>query len=329
MTNLPLKQIQPNKMNPRQQFSKSGLDDLASSIRQYGILEPLIVRPENGHYQVVVGERRYRAAQQAGLDEVPVIIRDYTDEEVMEINLVENVQREDLSAVEKGRLCQELRRRFPEHYSNWDGIASRIGVEPETVRSWVRTLDLPEEVQARIAPRERQRRVPEGKIDYQTALRVAEKIKDPERQVEVVERLVEKKVPHRVANEIIRRAAAEPVGEVASLARQVSQQASPTLSFSHRNYRAILEGSKTQTTRRRLDPSIEEGRTVGASVTRFADLEIEEVVRRRLRDISEDDARREGAPSLEEFKEQWGRQYGSWDDDETVYLIRFKVVRVL
>jgi ParB family chromosome partitioning protein len=67
---LELKRIQPNKLNPRLRFSKSGLDDLAASIKQYGILEPIIVRPVNSHYEVVVGERRYRAAQQAGLDEV-------------------------------------------------------------------------------------------------------------------------------------------------------------------------------------------------------------------------------------------------------------------
>src|SRR5688500_4957694 len=166
---LELKRIQPNKLNPRLRFSKSGLDDLAASIKQYGILEPIIVRPVNSHYEVVVGERRYRAAQQAGLDEVPVIVRDYNDDEVMEINLVENVQREDLSAVEKAKLCQELRSRYPDKYVGWDVIASRIGVEVDTVRAWVRTLNLPEEVQERIAPRE-MKRVPEGKIDYRTAL---------------------------------------------------------------------------------------------------------------------------------------------------------------
>ena len=114
MPDLELKRIQPNKLNPRLRFSKSGLDDLAASIKQYGILEPIIVRPVNSHYEVVVGERRYRAAQQAGLDEVPVIVREYSDDEVMEINLVENVQREDLSAVEKAKLCQELRERYPD-----------------------------------------------------------------------------------------------------------------------------------------------------------------------------------------------------------------------
>ena len=123
---LELKRIQPNKLNPRLKFSKAGLDDLAASIRQYGILEPILVRPVNGHFEVVVGERRYRAAQQAGLDTVPVVIRDYSDEELLEINLVENVQREDLSAVEKARLCQELRLRNPARYPTWDVVARRV-----------------------------------------------------------------------------------------------------------------------------------------------------------------------------------------------------------
>src|SRR5689334_4638578 len=136
MPDIELKKIQPNKLNPRLKFSKAGLDDLAASIRQYGILEPIVVRPTNAHFEVVVGERRYRAAQQAGLDVVPVVVREYSDDEVMEVNLVENVQREDLSAVEKAKLCAELRRRYPMKYQSWDVLARRIGVEPPTVRTW-------------------------------------------------------------------------------------------------------------------------------------------------------------------------------------------------
>jgi ParB family chromosome partitioning protein len=328
MPDIPLTQIQPNRLNPRQHFSPAVLDDLARSIRQYGILEPIVVRPENSHYEVVVGERRYHAAQQAGLDAVPVIIRNYSDEEVVEITLVENVQRDDLSAVEKAKLCRELRTRFGHRYPNWEAISGRIGVEPETVRAWLRTLDLPEPIQVRIAPREGQRRVPEGKIDYQTALRVAEKIKDPGRQIEVVERLVEKKVPHRVANEIIRRAALDPNADLNGTSAITPRAAAQSLSFSHRSYRQILDGTKTQTTRRRLEPSCAPGSNVSASVSRFGELHIEEVIRKRMREITEDDARREGARSLAEFREQWRRQYGCWDEDEVVYLLRFCVARL-
>jgi ParB/RepB/Spo0J family partition protein len=315
-------------MNPRLRFSKSGLDDLADSIKQYGILEPIIVRPVNSHFEVVVGERRYRAAQQAGLDEVPVIVREYDDREVMEINLVENVQREDLSAVEKAKLCQELRERFPDKYLSWDTIAKRIGVETDTIRAWVRTLHLPGEVQERIAPREL-KRVPEGKIDYRTALDIAEKIKDPERQVEVATRLAEERMPREMAREVIRRAATERPASVEKIVRDASREPRATLAFTHRHYQAVVDGSKTRTTRRRADPRIETGTVVRADVIQFADLEVTDVERKRLADFTEDDAREEGSYTLEEFRELWRRSYGGWNPDEIVTIIRFKVDRVL
>jgi ParB/RepB/Spo0J family partition protein len=326
-----LKKIEPNKLNPRLKFTKSGLDDLAASIRQYGILEPILVRPINSHYQVVVGERRYRAAQQAGLDKVPVVVGSYSDEEVMEINLIENVQREDLSAVEKAKLCQALRERWPDHYPTWERIAQRIGVESATVRTWVRTLGLPEEVQERIAPRERQR-VPEGKIDYQTALRVAEQITEPERQREVVETIADEHLPRRLAEEVIRRVAAAPQQTVAHVAEEVTGEARreppPMMSFNHRHYKAVVAGKKTQSTRRRLDPGVHEGVVVRAAVVHFADLEIEQVVRKRLADITAEDAEQEGGYTPEQFKEYWARVYGSWQPDEMVYVVQFKVLRI-
>jgi ParB family chromosome partitioning protein len=325
---LELKQIQPNKLNPRLRFSKSGLDDLAASIKQYGILEPIIVRPVNSHFEVVVGERRYRAAQQAGLDEVPVIVRDYSDDEVMEINLVENVQREDLSAVEKAKLCNELRQRYPDKYLGWDVIAERIGVEVDTVRAWVRTLNLPGEVQDRIAARE-QKRVPEGKIDYRTALDIAEKIKDPERQVEVATQLAEERVPREIAREVIRRAATDTPQPVASIVQEAVREPRANLAFTHRHYQSVVSGEKHQTTRRRADPRIEAGSIVRADVIQFADLEVTDVIRKRLGEFTEEDAYAEGGYTLEEFRDLWRRSYGGWNPDELVTIIRFDVARVL
>jgi ParB family chromosome partitioning protein len=333
-----LKKIQPNKLNPRQKFTKAGLDDLAASIRQYGILEPILVRPKNGHFEVVVGERRYRAAQQAGLDRVPVIVGDYNDDEVMEINLVENVQREDLSAVEKARICDELRRRYPDKYPSYDDLARRIGVEPPTVRTWMRTMGMSDELKSKIAPRETQR-VPEGKLDFRTALEIHHRIKEPVAQREVAEQLAQTPMPRKAREEIIRRVAAEtgpaenggrtaPRAEVAQIVQEIASAARPTMLFNHRHYRAVLEGSKTQSTRRKPDPTIQPGTIVRAAVNHFADLEVTAVVRKRLGEISEADARREGGYSLAEFKEYWRRVHGEWNPDELVTLIQFEVARV-
>jgi len=102
-----LSKIHPNRLNPRLEINIERLNELADSIKQVGLLEPILVRPLDDEYEVVVGERRYRASQQAGLQKVPAIIHNFTDEQVIELNLIENIQREDLSAVEKGNTLQK------------------------------------------------------------------------------------------------------------------------------------------------------------------------------------------------------------------------------
>ena len=106
---LPLNQITPSKQQPRQYFDPDKLNQLVESIKQHGILEPLLIRPQaNGHYQLIAGERRYRAATQLGLTEVPVLIRDFSDQEALEVALIENLQREDLNPVEETEGILEL-----------------------------------------------------------------------------------------------------------------------------------------------------------------------------------------------------------------------------
>jgi len=103
-----LAKTHPNRLNPRLEMNVERLNELADSIKEVGLLEPIIVRPKDGEYEVVIGERRYRASQQAGLEKVPAVIREYSDDEVVQLNLIENVQREDLSAIEKGKVCKYL-----------------------------------------------------------------------------------------------------------------------------------------------------------------------------------------------------------------------------
>ncbi len=103
-----LKSIFPSKLNPRLDFNIERLNELAASIREVGLLEPIVVRPVGDEFEVVVGERRYRACQQARLEKVLAIVRGYSDEEVIQLNLIENIHREDLSAIEKGKVCKQL-----------------------------------------------------------------------------------------------------------------------------------------------------------------------------------------------------------------------------
>ena len=316
-----LKKIKPNRLNPRLEFRKEALDELADSIESMGVLQPLVLRPFKDGYEVVVGERRYRAAQQAKLDKVPAIIRDYTDDQVIELNLVENTHREDLSAVEKANACKQLREKFPEKYPTWEKVAEEIGISFETVKSWVRTLGLPEEIRERIAPREIQR-VPAGKLDYQTAIHIVEAIKDRPKQIEVARKLAETRMPQRLARQVIREVARKPQRPVEEAIKGVLE-APPSIPFMPEHADLIRKGVKTQTSRKGIDPKIKVGATVEA-YTKFADLKVMDVTRKRLGDFDQEDAKREGGYTLEEFKKIWKQLHGEWNPDEKVCVIHFR-----
>jgi len=132
-----LKKIRPNRLNPRLDINIESLNELAESIKQVGLVQPLVVRPADDGYEIVVGERRYRACQQAGLDKVPVIIKEYTDDEVIELNLIENVHRENLSAVEKGNCCKQLLEKYPEKYPSLAKLAEKLGLSQSTITEWL------------------------------------------------------------------------------------------------------------------------------------------------------------------------------------------------
>ena len=306
MPDIKLRKIQPNRLNPRLEFSKAGLDELSDSIKQVGLLEPIIVRPSNSDtYEVVVGERRYRAAQQAGLDMVPVIIKEYTDEEAMEINLIENIQREDLTAVEKGKISNELLKKFPQHYPSKAVLAKKLGVSESSITNWLYTTGMPLEVQRLIAPETARRAVPQGKIDYSTAVKISRQVKEPEKFIEVVEHIAQKHVPRRVATQVTKQIAKEPEKSVEQVFREVVEEAPIFLPFSRVHADAIVQGAKTQTSRKTKDPRLQPGMTIRAQVTHFADLEIAAVYRKKLGDFDDEDAMREGGYTLKEFKEVW------------------------
>lgn len=145
VTKVKLVDIEPNREQPRKWFDEEALNELASSIAQHGVLQPLLVRPLNdGTYQLVAGERRWRASRIAGLTEVPVIIRELTDAEVAEIALVENLQRENLNPMETARGFKELADKFG--YTQ-EKISEIIGCSRSAIANALRLLTLPEEIQ--------------------------------------------------------------------------------------------------------------------------------------------------------------------------------------
>lgn len=145
---IPIGDIDPNPLQPRTVFQADRLQELAQSIREHGIIQPLIVRAAGSRYQLVAGERRWRAAKLAGLSEVPVVVQDYADDRLMEVTLIENIQREDLNPIEVSQAFDRLAR---EHQLSHEQIAQRTGKDRTTVTNMLRLLRLPGDIQVLLA----------------------------------------------------------------------------------------------------------------------------------------------------------------------------------
>jgi len=147
---LPIDSIQPNPLQPRRLFQHDRMEELAQSIRANGIIQPLVVRRHAEHYQLVAGERRWRAAKMAGVAQVPAVIQEIADDRLLEITLIENIQREDLNPIETAqafdRLCRELQ-------LNHEEIGRRTGKDRSTIANLIRLLQLPPDLQQLIAER--------------------------------------------------------------------------------------------------------------------------------------------------------------------------------
>lgn len=138
-----LSKIEPNREQPRKDFNEEQLQELADSIKKYGVLQPLLVQKKNSSYEIIAGERRWRAAKLAGLKEVPVVIREYSPQQAMEIALIENVQREDLNPIEEALAYQKLMQEFQ---LKQEEIAERVSKNRTTITNSLRLLNLTPEV---------------------------------------------------------------------------------------------------------------------------------------------------------------------------------------
>jgi ParB family chromosome partitioning protein len=141
-------EVQPNPFQPRKIFSEEQLQELIDSIREKGILQPLIVRRRERGFELIAGERRWRAAQKAGMKEVPILIKDVTDSEMLEISLIENIQREDLNPIEEAEAYKRLMEQFN---LTQEEISKKVGKDRTTITNTVRLLKLPPEIKQSLA----------------------------------------------------------------------------------------------------------------------------------------------------------------------------------
>ena len=187
-----ISRIEPNKDQPRKNFDEDALQELAESIKQFGVIQPLIVQKRDDFYEIIAGERRWRAAKIAGLKEVPVIIKDYTDQEIVEISLIENIQREDLNPIEEAFAYKRL---LEEFHLKQDEVAERVSKSRTAVTNSMRLLKLDGRVQQMVIDEmittghaRAILAIEDKELQYQTAVRVF----DEKLSVRETEKLVKK-----------------------------------------------------------------------------------------------------------------------------------------
>ncbi|MCX8160597.1 MAG: ParB/RepB/Spo0J family partition protein [Candidatus Saccharicenans sp.] len=189
--------VRPNPQQPRTIFDDQSIEELARSIKETGIIQPVLVVPEDDHYRLVVGERRWRAAQKAGLRSIPVIIRNLTREKQLEIQLIENIHREDLNPLEIAQAFQQL---STELGLTQQEIADRVGKDRASVANYLRLLKLPEEVKNFML---------EGKLSMGQA-RALLGLEEPELQLQAARMVVERQLSVRETEKLVQRYREKP-----------------------------------------------------------------------------------------------------------------------
>ena len=182
--------IEPNREQPRKKFDEEALQELSDSIKQYGIIQPLVVKKNADYYEIIAGERRWRAAKMAGLKEVPVIIKEYTEQEIVEISLIENIQRENLNPIEEAIAYKRL---LDEFHLKQEEVAKRVAKSRTTVTNSLRLLKLDEKVQQMVI----EEKLTSGHVrallaieDKNAQYNIAKKVYDEKLNVRDTEKLV-------------------------------------------------------------------------------------------------------------------------------------------
>lgn len=211
-TILKITEVEPNKGQPRKYFNEDALQELSDSIKQHGIVQPLVVSKKDDYYEIIAGERRWRAAMMAGLKEVPVVIKDYSPQEIMEVALIENIQREDLNPVEEARAYQNL---IKEYNLKQDEVAEKVSKSRTAITNSLRLLKLDDKVLDMLVDEKissGHARTLLGLTDseqqYTIALRVFDEklsVRETEKLVKSINNPVQKKPKKELKNEFVYR----------------------------------------------------------------------------------------------------------------------------
>ncbi len=223
---LDINKVEPNRKQPRKQFNEDSLIELSENIKQYGIIQPLLVKERDGYYEIIAGERRWRAAKMAGLTEVPVIIKDISEQEIVEISLIENIQREDLNPIEE---AQAYKRLLDEFHLKQDEVADRVNKSRTAVTNSMRLLKLDERVQQMLI---------EDLISTGHA-RAILGIANPEQQYEFAQQVLDKKLSVRDVEKEVKRLQQEASKKTAE-APKIDEKLAAILSEQEEKLKGIL-----------------------------------------------------------------------------------------
>ncbi len=190
--NVNINKVEPNLEQPRKNFDEDALLELSESIKQHGVIEPLLVQDKKDYYKIIAGERRWRAAKLAGLKEVPVIVKDLTDQEVVEVSLIENIQRENLNPIEEAFAYKKL---LTEFNLKQDELAKRVSKRRTTITNSMRLLKLNENVQQMVI---------DDKISTGHA-RALLGIEDPEKQYATAEKIFDERLSVRETEKLVKK----------------------------------------------------------------------------------------------------------------------------
>lgn len=223
-----ISEVEPNRQQPRKAFDEEKLEELSASIKTYGLLSPILVQKRDGYYEIIAGERRWRAALKAGLKEIPVIIRDYSEKEILELSLIENIQREDLNPIEEAKAYKRLMDEFDMGQAE---VAERVSKSRSAVANSVRLLKLGDPAQQMLV---------DGQISMGHA-RALLPLEDSDKQTELAQKIVDQALSVRDTEKIVKEILSGESGKETETVKPREQEEDPGIAVIYKQIEERLQ----------------------------------------------------------------------------------------
>jgi ParB family chromosome partitioning protein len=223
-----ISEVEPNRDQPRKVFDEEKLEELADSIKTFGLLQPILVQKRDGYYEIIAGERRWRAALKAGLKEIPVVVRDYTEKEILELSLIENIQREDLNPIEEAQAYKRLADEFGMGQAE---ISQRVSKSRSAVANALRLLKLDEQIQKMVI---------DGQLSMGHA-RALLSLEIPDEQIVTAKKVIEKQLSVRETEKLVKEILKNASESQKETERKDQQEEDPSIAIIYKQIEERLQ----------------------------------------------------------------------------------------